>query len=101
MKNLPKRSSTEGNSVEVKDEAYMINLDEYSDIGTHWIDLYLQNKDVTYFDGFGVVYIAKKIKIFINNKSIKTNIFRIYDSIMYGYFWIRFTDFVLAGKTLN
>ena len=35
MKNLPKRSSTEGNSVEVKDEAYMINLDEYSDIGTH------------------------------------------------------------------
>ena len=31
--NLPKC-----NSVEIKDEAYIINLDEYSDIGTHWIE---------------------------------------------------------------
>ena len=28
----------------IKDEAYVINLDEYSDIGTHWIALYVNNK---------------------------------------------------------
>ena len=32
----------------IKDEAYIINLDEYSDIGTHWVALYVQNNDVTY-----------------------------------------------------
>ena len=38
----------------IKDGAYVINLDEYSDIGTHWVALYVSNKDVTYFDSFGV-----------------------------------------------
>ena len=27
----------------IKDEAYVINLDEYSDTGTHWVALYVQN----------------------------------------------------------
>ena len=68
----------------IKDGAYIINLDEYSDIGTHWVALYVSNNDVTYFDSFGVEHIPKEIKTFISNKSIKTNIFRIqaYDSIM-------------------
>ena len=30
-------------SNEIKDGAYVINLDEYSDIGTHWVALYVQN----------------------------------------------------------
>ena len=37
-----------------KDGACVINLDEYSDIGTHWIALYVNSKTVTYFDSFGV-----------------------------------------------
>ena len=96
----------------IKDSSYVTNLDEYSDIGTHWIDLYVgraspkdvQDNDVTYFDSFGVEYIPKEIKTFISNKNIKINIFRIqaYDSIMWcGYFCIRFFDFLLAGKTLT
>ena len=50
----------------------------------------------------GVEHIPDEIKTFIENKSIKTNIFRIqaYDSIICGYFCIGFTDFMLAGKTL-
>ena len=74
------------NLTEIKDGAYVINLDEYSDIGTHWVALYVQNNDVTYFDSFGVEHIPKEIKTFIGNKNIKTNIFRIqaYDSIMCG-----------------
>ena len=90
-------------SDETRDGVYVINLDEYSDIETHWIALYVQNNDVTYFDSFGVEYIPKEIKVFIGIKNIKTNIFRIqaYDSIMRGYFYIGFIDFMLPGKTLT
>ena len=68
----------------IKDGVYVTNLDGYSDIRTHWVALYVHN--VTYFDSFGVEHILKEIKTFINNKNIKTNIFRIqaYDSIMQG-----------------
>ena len=65
------------NLPKIKDGAYVINLDEYSDIGTHWVALYVQNNDVTYFDSFGVEHIPKEIRTFISNKNIKTNIFRI------------------------
>ena len=58
---------------------------------------YKQNNDVTYFDSFGVEHIPKKIRTFICNKNIKTNICRIYvyDSIMCGYFCIRFIDLLI------
>ena len=72
------------NLTEIKDRAYVINLDEYSDIGTHWVALYVHNDDVTYFDSFGVEHIPKEIKEFIDSSlSITTNIFRTqaYDSI--------------------
>ena len=46
----------------IKDGAYVINIDEYSDIGTHWIALYVNNKTVTYFDPFGLEHIPKEVK---------------------------------------
>ena len=63
----------------------------------------MQNNTVTYFDSFSVEHIPKEIKTFINNKNIKTNIFRMqtYDSIMCGYFCIGFIGFMLAGKKLT
>ena len=87
----------------IKDEAYVIYLDEYSDIRTHWIALYAKNKTVTYFDSFGVEQIPKETKNFINNKNIIANIFRIqaYDSVMYGYFCNVFIDFMLKGNSLT
>ena len=51
--------------------AYILNLDEYSDIGTHWVALNMNNDNVTYFDSFGVEHILKEIKACIRNKSIK------------------------------
>ena len=74
--NLPDHSS-----VKRKDGAYVINLDEYSDIGTHWVALYVQKNDVTFFYSFGVEHIPKEIKTFVGNKNIKTNIFRIHNMI--------------------
>ena len=87
----------------IKDGAYVINLDEYSDIGTHWIALDALNNNVTYFDSFRVEHVLQEIKPFIGNKNIETNISRIqaYDSTICGYFCIGFIDFVLTGKTLT
>ena len=88
----------------IKDGAYIINLDEYSDIGTHWVALYVNNNNVTYFDSFGVEHVPKEIKKFVNGSlSITTNIFRIqeYDSVICGYFCIGFIDYMFKGKTLT
>ena len=65
------------------DEAYIINLDEYSDSETHWVALRVNNSNnIIYFDSFGVEHVPKEIKAFIindnnDNKNIKPNIFRI------------------------
>ena len=66
------------NLPKIKDGVYIINLNEYKSLGTHWIE----------------------IKKFIGNKSITTNIYRIQEneSIMYGCFCIGFIDFILKGK---
>ena len=87
----------------IKDGAYVINLDEYSDIGTHWITLHVKNNDITYFDSFGIEHISKEIIKFIGRKNVIANIFRIqaYDSIMCGYFCIGFIDFMFKEKTLT
>ena len=84
----------------MKDGAYVTNLDEYPDIGTHWMALFVNAKTVTHFDSSGVEHIPKEIKKFINNKNITTNIFRIqaYDSVMCGYFCIGFTNFMFKGN---
>ena len=43
----------------IRDGTYILNLDKYSDIGTHWIALYVKNNDVTSFDSFGVEHIPQ------------------------------------------
>ena len=86
-----------------KKGAYVINLDEYENTGTHWIALFVKTNEVIYFDSFGIEHIPKEINEFIgSNKTIKANIFRIqaYDSIMCGYFCIEFINYMLKGKTL-
>ena len=45
----------------IKDGTYVINFDEYSDIGTHWVSLCMNNSGVTYFDFFGVEHMPKEI----------------------------------------
>ena len=68
--NLPKTKFNE----KIKDGVYVIDLEEYSNIGTHWIALYVLNNNVTYLDSFGVEHIPKEVKKCIGNKNIKTNI---------------------------
>ena len=92
----------------MKDGEYIINLDGYSDTGTHWIALhglnnhvtYALNNHVTYFGRFGVEQIPNETKRFIERFSITIHIFtkQAYDSGMCGYFCIGFIDFILKGK---
>ena len=86
----------------IKNGAYVISLDEYHDIGTHWIALYVNNKIAMYFDSFGAEHIPKEIMKFIARKKIIRNIYRIqaYDSIMCG-FCIGFINFMFNGKSLT
>ena len=83
--NLPKK---------IKDEAYIINLDEYADEdeGTHWIALSCNRRRH-----------SEEIKEFIGNKSIIANIFRVQanSSVLCQYFCIGFIDFMLAGEKLT
>ena len=97
----------------IKNGAYVINLDEYRDIGTHCVALYVNFKTIIYFDSFGVEHIAKEFMKFlgneqsssakVRNKNIITNIYRIqaYDSIMCGYFCIGFINFMFNGNSLT
>ena len=86
-----------------KDGAYIINLDEYANVGTHWIALFCNRNEIVYFDSFGVEHVPEEIKEFIGNKNIKANIFQVQanDLVIHGYFCIGFIDFMLACKTLT
>ena len=46
----------------IKGGAYVIDLDEYADVGTHWIDLFFKKNEIVYFDSFGVEHVPKEIK---------------------------------------
>ena len=48
--------------------AYVTNLDDFKPTGTHWIALFVNGKNVMYFDTFGVEHISKEIKKCIGKK---------------------------------
>ena len=89
--NLPKK---------IKDGAY---IDEYTDVGTHWITLFCNRSEIVYFDTFGVEHVPEETEEFIGNKNIRANIFRVQanNSVLCGYFCIGFIDFMLTGEKIT
>ena len=67
-----------------KDNAMIINLDESTDNGSHWVALYFYKSDKTgkmvvhYFDSFGIPIIPEIL--FFINKKLKTSKFRSLDT---------------------
>ena len=63
----------------IRDGAYIINLDEYADVGTHWITLFCNKYEIVYFNSFGVEHIPAEIQNISEkcprNKNIIANIF--------------------------
>ena len=45
----------------IKGRAYVINLDEYTDVGTHWIALFSRKSEIVYFDSFGAEHVPEEI----------------------------------------
>ena len=41
----------------IKDEAYVINLDNKNSKGTHWVSLFIDRNIALYFDSFAIEYI--------------------------------------------
>ena len=71
----------------IKKGAYVINLDECTDIGTHWIVLYVKTNEVIYFDSFGVEYIPKEIKnLSVTSKAlVQKHVIKTLKQIYLGY----------------
>ena len=53
----------------IKDGVYVINLDEYTDVGTYWIALFCSRSKIVYFDSFGVECVSEEIKEFMGIKT--------------------------------
>ena len=84
----------------IKDGPYIINLDEYAEVGRHWIALCCRRSETVYFNSFGVEHVPEETKKFIGIKNLIANILRVQanNSIICGYFCIGFIDLMLAGK---
>ena len=65
------------NILKIKDGAYVINLDEFNSIGTHWIVLHVNGNKIIYFDRFGVEHVLKEFKKIMKTQNIIANIYRI------------------------
>ena len=65
------------NLPKVKDAEYLMNLEGYKSLGTHWINLYMNGNKATYLNSLGVKHILKEIKKIKGNKYIITNMYRV------------------------
>ena len=64
---------------------------------------FVKKNKIVYFDSFGVEHILEEIKELIENKNLKANFFRVQanNSVMCGYFCIRFIVLMVASKKLT
>ena len=53
----------------IENGAYVINLDEYADVGTQWVALFCKRNEIVYFDSFRVEHVPEEIKEFVGNKN--------------------------------
>ena len=84
--------------------AYVINLEDDTKAGSHWVALFIKKDKCIYFDSFGIEYFPKEVEVFVKDLSeIDRNIFRIQSnkSIMCGYYCIKFIEYMFAGKKLH
>ena len=58
-----------------KDGAYVIDLDQYADVGTHWIALFCNRNELVCFDSFGVEHLPEEIKNLLGIKIQKLTFF--------------------------
>ena len=87
---------------EIKDGAYVINIDDKNSKGIHWVSLFIDKKTAVYFDSFRMESILLEVLNKIRDTSITYSLFRVQDneSIVCGFYCIAFIEYMLPGKTL-
>ena len=65
---------TRNNFPKIKDEVYVINLDDEVSKETHWISLFIDKNVAIYFNCFGIEYIPQELLDKIRHKLITHNI---------------------------
>ena len=80
----------------------MINFDDKKSKGTHWVSLFMDRNTAVYLDSSGADCIPKEVLNKTKDKSITNNIFRMQDndSVMCGFYYIAFIEYMLARKVL-
>ena len=63
----------------IKDGAYIINLDEYTDVGTQWIALFCNKMKLLILTVLVLNIFLKKLKN-LSEKNMKANIFRVQEN---------------------
>ena len=88
-----------------KDGFYIINLENSKDKngfplpGSHYVALYLFNKDALYCDSYGII-MPKEVENFCKNRNLyyNTTEFQDYNSDCCGWFALMFCDFMNSHK---
>ena len=60
----------------IKNGAYIINVDEHADVGTHWIALFCNKSEIVSLDSFAVEHVPEEIK---NLSEIKTLMLKFFE----------------------
>ena len=84
-----------------KDGEYVINLDDDNSKRIHWVLIFIERNLAVCFDSLGIEYIPQEVLKKIKDKSIAHNIFRTQynESIMCGFYFITFIEYMLEEKT--
>jgi len=83
-----------------KDKSYVINLDDSTGRGTHWVALFRKPREDYYFDSFGlpppeeILEGRRGRRLFYSNNQIQGK-----DSIMCGYYAVVFLQQMMDGKS--
>ena len=75
-----------------KTKCGIVNLDDKSGIGTHWVAYHKQNPIVSYFDSFGNLHPPKDLVKYLNAKTIKCNYnkYQNFDTFVCGHLCLKF-----------
>ena len=64
--------SRDNMSKKIKDGAYVMDLDEYADVGSYWIGLFCNRNEIAFFNIFVVEHFPEEFKEIVCNKNIKS-----------------------------
>ena len=79
----------------IKDGAFVINLDEYADVGTYWIALFCRKNEIVYFDSFSVEHVPEETKKFIGHVWVILHWICWFYACWYNFDW--FYEFVFSS----